>query len=576
MKLLPMIFSMLYLVNFAWVSKNMDIKPQNPLIIQSDRSVLLETTSPLYEQVRDYLHLFAELIKSPEYVHTYRITPLSIWNAASANISLDSILDGLKKYAKFPVPENVIAEIKEYYQIYGKLKLVLSQDPEKIILQADDELLMAEILHHKKVRGMILSRLSSCEALIHKHDRGWIKEALIKRGFPVEDLVGYDEGEKLSFSLKTGDVFTMRKYQEDSINTFCSGGMELGGSGVIVLPCGAGKTIVGMGIIERLQTSTLVIVNNIEAASQWKNELLNKTTLTEEQVGEYHSGKKNIRPITIATYNIVTYRKHKDEDFVHLGIFDKRNWGLIVYDEVHLLPAPIFQISATLQAKRRLGLTATLIREDGREDEVFSLIGPKKYDVPWKILERQGWIARAYCTEYRIPLTVPSRQKYVASSDREKFKIASCNPRKKELVWEIMQRHREAHILIIGQYLQHLKEISEEHGLPLITGATSHKKRKELYDKFRRGIIKKLVVSKVANFSIDLPDANVAIQISGTFGSRQEEAQRLGRILRPKQEGKPAEFYTIISRDTSEQRFAMKRQLFLVEQGYRYTIQNFD
>ncbi len=553
----------------------MSINLENPLIIQSDGSLLLETNSPLYEEVRDFLQQFAELVKSPEYIHTYRITPISIWNAASAGLSLDKIVETLEKYSKFPIPGNIIYDITEYYKLYGKIKLVPSEDENYHILKVEDPLIAKEILHNKRAKKYIEEILSDTEFLIAKENRGWIKKTLIKINYPVEDLIGYEEGEYLEINLKTGKNFQLRKYQEEAVEIFYSGGANIGTSGVIVLPCGAGKTIVGIALIAKYKTSTLIIVNNIEAARQWKKELLDKTDIREDLIGEYHGSKKEIRPITIATYNIITYKKEKEGPFIHLDIFNARNWGLIIYDEVHLLPAPIFQFTANLQAKRRLGLTATLVREDGKEDEVFTLIGPKKYDVPWKILEEQGWIAKALCIEIRIPLLDEERYKYVIASDREKFRIAACNPRKIDIVWEIMEEHKNANILIIGQYISQLREISKKYNLPIVTGSTSHKKRMELYEKFRKGEIKTLVVSKVANFSIDLPDANVAIQVSGTFGSRQEEAQRLGRIMRPKQNGESAYFYSLVSKDTVEQTFAMKRQLFLTEQGYRYSIRNY-
>lgn len=553
----------------------MNYNPNNPLIVQSDGSLLLETNSEIYEDVRDYLQQFAELIKSPEYVHTYRITPLSIWNAASAGIALDYILSGLSSYCKFPVPDNIVFDITEYYHMYGKLQLVPTEDPKRHCLKAVDPEIMNEILHQRKVKQFLEVKLSDTEYIVQRKNRGWVKEALIKVGYPVEDLVGYDTGEALDLNLQTGDNFQLRKYQNDAVDSFYSGGASIGTSGVIVLPCGSGKTIIGIALLAKYKTSTLIIVNNIEAARQWKREILDKTDLSEDMIGQYHSGEKEIKPVTIATYNIITYKKEKKGPFLHMDIFDARDWGLIVYDEVHLLPAPVFQFSAGLQAKRRLGLTATLIREDGREDEVFSLIGPKKFDVPWKVLERQGWIAKAECSEIRIPLNSEERKKYIVASDREKFRIASCNTRKVDIVWELLMDHEEDNVLVIGQYIAQLKEISERYDIPLITGSTNQTKRAELYGKFRSGEIKHLVVSKVANFSIDLPDANVAIQVSGTFGSRQEEAQRLGRIMRPKSEGDSAHFYSLVSKDTSEQVFAMKRQLFLTEQGYRYCISNY-
>jgi len=553
----------------------MNYQPANPLIVQSDGSLLLEIQSPQYEDVRDFLQLFAELIKSPEYIHTYRVTPLSIWNAASAGVQLDDILNGLVSYAKFPVPENISIQIADWFQLYGQIQLCPSEREDVHLLCFRTPVLQKEVLHLKPVKSLCESVHDDRTCTILRENRGWIKQALMKAGYPVEDLVGYDVGTPFQIQLKTVTGFQLRRYQSDAIESFYSGGASIGSSGVIVLPCGAGKTIVGLGLIARIKTSALIIVNNIEAAHQWRQELIEKTDISPDLIGEYHGSSKNILPITIATYNIITFRKEKTEEFVHMGLFSARDWGLIVYDEVHLLPAPVFQLSAGLQAKRRLGLTATLVREDGKEDEVFSLIGPKKYDVPWKVLENQGWIARAFCNEIRIPFSQEERFRYMGAGDREKFRIASCNPRKNDVVREILDKHPDDHVLIIGQYIQQLQGLADELQYPFISGSTPHSKRDELYTQFRKGIVKRLIVSKVANFSIDLPDANVAVQISGTFGSRQEEAQRLGRIMRPKKKGEPAHFYSIITRDSVEQTFSMKRQLFLTEQGYRYSIINY-
>ena len=409
-------------------------------------------------------------------------------------------------------------------------------------------------------------------------DRGNVKSALIKLGFPVEDLAGYIEGAPLEFDLRDetlgGKPFGLRKYQRESVDAFYLKGSNQGGSGVVVLPCGAGKTVVAIGSIHATQTQTLVLTTNTVALRQWKNELLDKTTLTEEQIGEYSGDSKEIRPVTLATYQVLTYRKSKDSPFLHFSLFDDGNWGLIVYDEVHLLPAPVFRATASLQARRRLGLTATLVREDAREDDVFSLIGPKKYDVPWKVLEKQGFIAEALCTEVRVPLPDEERYQYAISDKRGKFRIASTNPVKEQICESLIETHKEDHILIIGQYLDQLKALAKRFDVPIITGQTANGKREELYKKFRTGECKLMIVSKVANFAVDLPDANIAIQVSGTFGSRQEEAQRLGRILRPKSDGAGAHFYSLVSRDTCDQDYSVKRQLFLTEQGYRYEIVN--
>ncbi len=550
-------------------------KVEKPLIIQSDRTILLEVDNPLYEEARDALSAFAELVKSPEHFHTYRITPISLWNSASAGYTATQIIDLLRKYSRYDIPSNLVYEITETVRRYGRLKLYKSPQQD-LILESDDPLLLSELLYNKAMQEFVLEKLDSRRVKVNTQFRGHLKSVLVKLGFPAEDLAGYIEGAPLHFDLRktlsSGKPFVLRDYQIDAISAFYAGGSNRGGSGVIVLPCGAGKTIVGIGVMHKLQTHTLVLTTNTVALRQWKTELLEKTTLTEEQIGEYSGDLKEIKPVTLATYQILTHRKTKDGPFLHFRLFEDGAWGLIIYDEVHLLPAPVFRATADLQAKRRLGLTATLVREDAREDEVFSLIGPKKCDIPWKVLEKQGWIAEAVCTEIRVPMLEEDRYKYVVASKSVKFQIASKNPIKISICKQILEHHKEDNVLIIGQYLDQLKIIQRNFGAPIITGQTPNRKREELYQKFRTGEIKLLIVSKVANFAIDLPDANVAIQVSGTFGSRQEEAQRLGRILRPKQSGKQAHFYTIVTRDTLDQDYALNRQLFLTEQGYQYKV----
>jgi DNA excision repair protein ERCC-3 len=561
----------------------MPYNPQNPLIVQSDRTVLLEVDSPLYEGARDALAAFAELEKSPEHIHTYRITPLSLWNAAAAGMEVGDILDALHEYTKYDVPQNIIAEITDYVSRYGRVKLMKGADlnpgradDNDLVLHAEDPVLMAEITHSESVKNLLGKPIDSQTVSVPYQVRGHIKQALIKIGFPVEDLAGYVSGSHLEIAHRpitlSGSPFDLRDYQREAADVFHLGGDVRGGSGVIVLPCGAGKTIVGLGILFETQCHTLILSTNTIAVRQWIDEFLDKTTIAPEDIGEYTGDRKEIRPITVTTYQILTYRKRKSEDFVHLGLFSEMDWGLIVYDEVHLLPAPVFRMTAEIQGKRRLGLTATLVREDGREDDVFSLIGPKKYDVPWRELEAQGWIATAECTEIRVDLPEHLRMSYAIANARQKFRIASENPDKFPIVCELIDRHEGDQILVIGQYIEQLKGIATSLNAPLIMGQTPNLERGKLYEQFRQGNIKLLVVSKVANFAIDLPDANVAIQISGTFGSRQEEAQRLGRILRPKTDGSLAHFYSIVTRDSRDQEFAINRQLFLTEQGYRYTI----
>jgi len=547
-----------------------------PVIVQSDNTLLVEVDSPVFEEARNSISRFSELEKSPEHIHTYRITPLSLWNAAASGLKVTEIISSLEIYSKYDIPATVHTTINEQMKRYGMLKLVMRGD--ELILISSDPVLINEILYNKKFQNYIIERSDQNSLKVKKLFRGHIKQALIKIGFPVEDLAGYEDGDPFNIEIRPqeteGTGVSLRDYQTSAVNAFHQGGGPEGGSGVVVLPCGAGKTIVGIGIMSLIKSETLILVTNTVALRQWKDELLNKTMITDDMIGEYSGDKKEIKPVTIATYNILTYRKNKKEGFVHFDLFSSKNWGLIIYDEVHLLPAPVFRMTSEIQSKRRLGLTATLIREDGLESDVFSLIGPKKYDMPWKLLEKSNWIATALCTEIRIDLPDEVRVQYSVSKDREKFRIASENPRKIEIVKQILAHHTDANVIIIGQYISQLEEYREVFGFPLITGSTPVPEREELYRKFKTGEIKNLIVSKVANFSIDLPDANVAIQISGTFGSRQEEAQRLGRVLRPKKNDNSAYFYTIITSNSVEEKFAHNRQLFLTEQGYAYTIMN--
>ena len=572
-----------------------DYNPKNPLIVQSDRSLLLEVDMPLAEDCREAIAPFAELVKSPEHVHTYRVTPLSLWNARAAGVTFEEIDAALETYSRFEVPRSLLTDIRDLVGRYGRLRLI--RDGERLILESEDPVLIAEVRAHRSTRDLVREPLDACRVEVPLLHRGRLKQALVKLGWPAEDLAGYTAGALMKINLRettrSGKPFVVREYQEDAANAYWMGGSAAGGSGVLVLPCGAGKTIVGIDLIARAQVQTLIVVTGIMAARQWKEELLDKTDLPEDFIGEYSGERKEVAPITIATYQVLTYRKRrrrkarpgeaplepprkaKDEDdlkaFPNLDLFSRENWGLIIYDEVHLLPAPVFRITAEIQAKRRLGLTATLVREDGREDDVFSLIGPKRYDIPWRVLEKQGWIAQAICTEVRLELEQDQKMPYALAERREKYRLASTNPAKLDCVSTLLQRHKDGHILVIGQYLDQLEEIRQRFEAPIITGKTANRERGRLYAAFRRGEIKLLVVSKVANFAIDLPDANVAIQVSGTFGSRQEEAQRLGRILRPKG-GKPAHFYTLVTRDTVDQDYGTHRQLFLTEQGYRYEI----
>lgn len=569
---------------------------ENPLIVQGDRSLLLDVHAPLAEECRNALIPFAELEKSPEHLHTYRLTPLSLWNAASAGFSADDAAAVLQKYARYDVPQSVIAWIKETASRFGKITLLAGPDievpvkegsAEKIIehylyLKADSLPVYKEIFANHSVKKL-LTASSDANApehsfLIHLTDRGTIKQLLLQAGWPVKDQVALTDGEPLDVSLRqttaAGQPLQIREYQTGAARALVGDKGPGTGFGTIVLPCGAGKTIVGMTIMDMLKTSTLIITTNISAVHQWIDELLDKTNLTRDQIAEYSGESKTIKQVTVATYQVLTWRPDKEGPYPHFSIFHERPWGLIIYDEVHMLPAPVFRVVADLQAVRRVGLTATLVREDGCEGYVFSLVGPKRYDVPWKELERDSWIATAECVEVRIDLPAYQEIDYAVAGTREKHKIASMNPEKLPVVSQIIKKFPDDKILVIGQYLQQLDEIVKELGCPIITGKTPTVERDRIYNDFREGKIRVLVVSKVANFAIDLPDASLAIQVSGTFGSRQEEAQRLGRILRPKE--RKSRFFTLITRNTVEEEFGSNRQKFLAEQGYEYKIVRYD
>lgn len=554
----------------------MQYNPSNPLIVQGDRTVLLEVDNPLHAEARDAIAPFAELEKSPEHIHTYRLTSLSLWNAAAAGMTSDAMVDALGTYSKFPLPPNLGTDLRELVSRYGRVTLRRIDGVLRLV--TTDQALLEELARQKGVRDYLGERIDATSFVIDDAFRGMLKQALIGVGYPAEDLAGYAEGAALSVELReiarSGLPFNVRDYQRGAVEAFHAGGDARGGSGVIVLPCGAGKTIVGITALAALKKSTLVLTTSTTAVEQWRREILDKTDLEDAQVATYTGDSKAIAEVTLATYQIVTYRPKKDGDFPHFSLFNQRDWGLIIYDEVHLLPAPVFRVTADIQARRRLGLTATLVREDGREEDVFSLIGPKKFDVPWRVLESKGWIAEAQCHEVRLGLPGDARMEYAVAEWRDKFRLASENPSKDDLVELLLDQHDgpDDRVLIIGQYLKQLRRISARFDVPLITGQTSNSEREDLYGRFRRGEIRRLVLSKVGNFAIDLPDANVMIQISGTFGSRQEEAQRLGRILRPKEGEVPASFYSLVTRDTREMDFAHHRQLFLTEQGYNYEI----
>jgi DNA excision repair protein ERCC-3 len=549
----------------------MNYNPRNPLIIQSDMTMLLEVDSPLFEEVRDAVAPFAEIVKSPEHVHTYRITPISLWNAASSGISAEEVTKRLHQFSRYEIPHNLLVEVNDIMGRFGKVRIE-RHDEAMLKLITLDTLLMEQLYHTESVRNFLAGRNGPQTAAFSSVNRGLIKQALIKAGYPAIDMAGYAEGLPLGISLRENNSFKIRPYQIMARDAFYKGGTALGGNGVAVLPCGAGKTIVGMAVMDLIKSHSLILTTGITAIRQWRRELIDKTDIDPEDIGEYSGEVKEIRPVTITTYQILTHRKSREDDFLHLQTLNKHPWGLLIYDEVHLLPAQVFRFTASLQAIRRLGLTATLVREDGREGDVFALIGPKCFDVPWKVIEKQGWIAEAECFEIRTRITGDTRFRYVSAEKRQRFRIAAENPAKIPLICKLIAMHKGDRILIIGQYLEQLEKIATGIEAPIITGNTSQVEREDLYNRFRNGDLSVLVVSSVANFALDLPDASVAIQVSGKFGSRQEEAQRLGRILRPKSDGRSARFYTLVSKDTDEQDFALKRQLFLTEQGYSYTI----
>jgi DNA excision repair protein ERCC-3 len=571
------------------------MRSDDPLIVQPDRSLMLHTVCnvvdsegnvckddqgrplteehPRYQEARDRLAVFAELAKSPDYLHTYQLNTISVWNAAALGVTAEEMLATLEDLSCVPIPPNIEQEITEWVSCYGVLRIERREVGFELI--STDPALVADVLAHESVRSHC-SLGAKGEVFLDDLQRGLIKQALIRIGFPVDDRGGYLDGDPLDIKLRqtclSGEPFVLRDYQKGAAQAFHAGGTELGGSGVVVLPCGAGKTVTGMAVMELVGAKTLILTTNTVAVRQWREELLDKTELTSDQVGEYTGDEKVIKPVTITTYQMLTWRRSKTSAFEHFEVFSSENWGLVIYDEVHLLPAPIFRVTADLQARRRLGLTATLIREDGKEDEVFCLIGPKRYDVPWKVLESKGFIASASCVEVRVPLDKAIRTTYLGAGARARFRVASENPAKGEVVQNLISRHPKGRILIIGQYIEQLEHLARTLGAPLITGKTPNADRETLYEAFRTGRERLLIVSKVGNFAIDLPDANVAIQISGTFGSRQEEAQRLGRILRPKSDGSRAVFYSVVTAGTRDQEFAEKRQLFLTEQGYTYKI----
>ncbi|MDU0313243.1 DEAD/DEAH box helicase [Phycicoccus sp. M110.8] len=541
--------------------------PDGPLIVQSDKTLLLEVDHPRAEEARRAIAPFAELERAPEHMHTYRVTPLGLWNARAAGHDAEQVVDALVTHSRYAVPHALLVDVADTMDRYGRLTL-LKDDEHGLVLRTTDRPVLEEVLRHKKIKPLVGSRVDDDTVLVHPSERGHLKQELLKVGWPAEDEAGYVDGEAHRIDLDNAD-WSLRPYQQQAVDGFWHGG-----SGVVVLPCGAGKTLVGAGAMAQAKATTLILVTNTVSARQWRDELLHRTSLTEEEIGEYSGARKEIRPVTIATYQVLTTRRKGV--YTHLDLLDARDWGLIVYDEVHLLPAPIFRMTADLQARRRLGLTATLVREDGREADVFSLIGPKRFDAPWKDIEAQGYIAPADCVEVRVTLGDSERMAYAVAEPEDRYRLSSCSPTKLPVVERIVERHKGEPTLVIGQYLDQLDEVATRLGADVITGETPVGQRQKLFQAFRDGDIDLLVVSKVANFSVDLPEATVAIQVSGTFGSRQEEAQRLGRVLRPKGDGRTAHFYTVVARDTVDAEFAAHRQRFLAEQGYAYRIVDAD
>jgi DNA excision repair protein ERCC-3 len=536
---------------------------RGPLVVQSDRTLLLEVDHPEADACRIAIAPFAELERAPEHIHTYRLTPLGLWNARAAGHDAEQVVDTLLTYSRYPVPNALLVDVAETMDRYGRLRIE-KHPTHGLILVSSDRAVLTEVLRSTKIKGLVGTRLDQDSVVVHPSERGHLKQVLLKLGWPAEDLAGYVDGEAHAISLNQRG-WTLRPYQGQAADSFW-----YGGSGVVVLPCGAGKTIVGAAAMARASATTLILVTNTVAARQWRDELIKRTTLTADEIGEYSGAKKQIRPVTVATYQVITARRggiHR-----HLELLDARDWGLIIYDEVHLLPAPVFRMTAGLQARRRLGLTATLVREDGREGDVFSLIGPKRYDAPWKDIEAQGYIAPADCIEVRVTLNEAERMAYAVAEPDQKYRLASTAESKTGVIVDLVSKHRGTPILAIGQYIDQLEDLAARLNAPLITGETTVRRREQLYEAFRTGEVELLVVSKVANFSIDLPSAQIAVQVSGAFGSRQEEAQRLGRLLRPKSEGVTARLYAVVARDTVDADFAAHRQRFLAEQGYGYRI----
>jgi DNA excision repair protein ERCC-3 len=547
-------------------------------VVQSDGSVLLEVGAARAGAARAAIAPFAELIKSPEHIHTYRLTPLSIWNARASGLPAERMVAALREHARYSVPESVEQEVLDQAARFGRV--VLTPEDEMLRLTCADQAIAELLSRDRDVAAYLEARVDATSFRVLAGNRGLLKQSLVAAGYPTEDLAGYVDGEPLALSVRSrtasGEAFVIREYQQQAAESFYAAGAARGGNGVIVLPCGAGKTVVGLAAMEMVGQTTLVLTTSLTSVKQWRRELTERTTLRQEEIAEYTGEQKHTGPVTLTTYQILTWRADRGSERPHLELFRARSWGLIIYDEVHLLPAPVFRATADLQARRRLGLTATLVREDRREADVFALIGPKRFDVPWRDLERQSWIASASCVEERLPMSPERRMDYALAPRRAQLRIAAENPAKQVRLRQLLHQHADGRVLIIGEYLTQVTAIAQELGAPLVTGKTPQPERELVYERFRRGELRSIVLSRVGSFAVDLPDADVLIQVSGLYGSRQEEAQRLGRILRPKADGRAAHFFTLVSRDTREEEYAHHRKLFLTEQGYTYKVVSID
>ncbi|MDG5788317.1 DEAD/DEAH box helicase family protein [Evansella sp. AB-P1] len=539
-----------------------------PLLIQNNGVIFFRSTHPEAKIVQPFLSEFAQLKKTPSSLHMYELSPFSFWYAREQGISLNEIKEFLETFSGIRLPDRFSIQLEEWEGKNGKFQLINHKEFGPC-LTSSQEGLMKELFQKDRKNYSIYKNGDREYTPISLAERGLIKQQLMDKGYSVIDCLGYETGKSLSISLQRN--VSLRPYQKEAVSSFIQQKGVNEGNGFIILPCGSGKTVVGLGVLEQIKEETLILVPNDTSLQQWYEELLEKTTLNKSQVGRYTREKKEVKEVTITTYQMLTYQGNSDSKFPHFSLFHKRSWGLVIYDEVHLLPAPLFRLTSKLQGKRRLGLTATFVREDGKEGDIYSLIGPKRYEVGISLLEQNNWIARPICKEIKTPFNEKQWAHFLSLSKRERFRYASENKGKINVVDKLLHDHKGDSIIIIGQYLDQLNIIANTFSLPLLTGKTSKKERQEMYTQFKEGKQKVLVLSKIANMAVDLPDANVAIQVSGTYGSRQEEAQRIGRLLRPKKNNESVYFYTIVTPMTKEEEVASHRQLFMVEQGYSYS-----